>query len=115
MQTIIKILISSGIILFVSEIAKKDNLFGSLIASIPLVSVLSMIWLYVDTNDINKVKALANGILWMIVPSMSLFIVLPILINYGIQFYLSLTISILVTMVCYLLTISLMNYFGFEV
>ena len=113
MQTIIKILISSGIILLVSEIAKKDNLFGSLIASIPLVSVLSMIWLYVDTNDINKVKALANGILWMIVPSMSLFIVLPILINYGIQFYLSLTISILITMVCYLLTISLMNYFGF--
>ena len=92
MQTIIKILIPSGIILLVSEIAKKDNLFGSLIASIPLVSVLSMIWLYVDTNDINKVKALANGILWMIVPSMSLFIVLPILINYGIKFYLSLTI-----------------------
>ena len=115
MQTIIKILISSGIILLVSEIAKKDNLFGSLIASIPLVSVLSMIWLYVDTNDINKVKALANGILWMIVPSMSLFIVLPILINCGIKFYLSLTISILVTMICYLLTISLMNYFGFEV
>ena len=113
MQTIIKILISSGIILLVSEIAKKDNLFGSLIASIPLVSVLSMIWIYVDTNDINKVKALANGILWMIVPSMSLFIVLPILINYGIQFYLSLTISTLVTMVCYLLTITLMNYFGF--
>ena len=115
MQTIIKILISSGIILLVSEIAKKDNLFGSLIASIPLVSVLSMIWLYVDTNDINKVKALANGILWMIVPSMSLFIVLPILINYGIKFYLSLTISILVTMVCYLLTIFIMNYFGFRV
>ena len=84
MQTIIKILISSGIILLVSEIAKKDNLFGSLIASIPLVSVLSMIWLYVNTHDINKVKALANGILWVIVPSMSLFIVLPILINYGI-------------------------------
>ena len=115
MQTIIKILISSGIILLVSEIAKKDNLFGSLIASIPLVSVLSMIWLYVDTNDINKVKAMANGILWMIVPSMSLFIVLPMLIDYGIKFYLSLTISIMVTMVCYLLTISLMNYFGFEV
>ena len=113
MQTIIKILISSGIILLVSEIAKKDNLFGSLIASIPLVSVLSMIWLYVDTNDINKVKAMANGILWMIVPSMSLFIVLPMLIDYGIKFYLSLTISIMVTMVCYLLTISLMNYFGF--
>ena len=111
----IQVFISSGIILLVSEIAKRDNFFGGLIASIPLVYVLSIIWLYVDTNGIDKVKALANGILWMIVPSMSLFIVFPILINYGIKFYLSLTISILITMVCYLLTISFMNYFGFKV
>ena len=111
----INIFISSGIILLVSEIAKKDNLIGGLIASIPIVSVLSLIWLYVDTNDIDKVKGLANGILWMVVPSMSLLIVLPILINYGIKFYLSLTISGLVTMVCYLVTISLINYFGFKV
>ena len=113
--TLLKLLLSSSIIVLVSEIAKKDNLIGGLIASIPVVSVLSMIWLYIDTNDIDKVKALANGILWMVVPSMSLFIVLPILINYGIKFYLSLTISILITMVCYLLTISFMNYFGFKV
>ena len=111
----IKVFISSGIIVLVSEIVKKDNLFGGLIASIPLVSVLSMIWLYIDTNDIDKVKALANGILWMVVPSISLFIVFPILINYSIKFCLSLTISILITMVCYLLTISFINYFGFEV
>ena len=111
----IKVFISSAIIVLVSEIAKKDNIIGGLIASIPIVSVLSMIWLYIDTNDIDKVKALANGILWMIFPSMSLFIVLPILINCGIKFYLSLTISILITMVCYLSTISFMNYFGFKV
>ena len=111
----IKVFISSVIIVLVSEIAKKDNFYGGLIALIPLVSVLSMIWLYVDTNDIDKVKAPANGILWMVVPSMSLFIILPILINCGIKFYLSLTISILITMVCYLLTISFLNYFGFKV
>ena len=111
----IKVFISSAIIVLVSEIAKKDNIIGGLIASIPIVSVLSMIWLYIDTNDIDKVKALANGILWMIFPSMSFFIVLPILINCGIKFYLSLTISILITMVCYLSTISFMNYFGFKV
>lgn len=111
----IKVFISSAIIVLVSEIAKRDNLLGGLVASIPIVSVLSMIWLYIDTNDIDKVKALANGILWMIFPSMSLFIVLLILINCGIKFYLSLTISILTTMVCYLLTISVMNYFGFKV
>ena len=113
--TLLKLLLSSSIIVLVSEIAKRDNLLGGLVASIPIVSVLSMIWLYIDTNDIDKVKALANGILWMIFPSMSFFIVLPILINCGIKFYLSLTISILITMVCYLSTISFMNYFGFKV
>ena len=111
----IKVFISSAIIVFVSEIAKRDSLLGGLVASIPIVSVLSMIWLYIDTSDIDKVKALSNGILWMIFPSISLFIVLPILINCGIKFYLSLTISILITMVCYLSTISFMNYFGFKV
>ena len=111
----IKVFISSAIVVLVSEIAKKDNIFGGLIASIPIVSVLSMILLYIDTNNIDKVKALANGILWMIFPSMSLFIIFPILINCGIKFYLSLTISILITMVCYLITISFMNYFGFKV
>ena len=110
----IKVFISSAIIVLVSEIAKKDNIIGGLIASIPIVSVLSMIWLYIDTNNIDKVKALANGVLWMIFPSMSLFIILPILINCGIKFYLSLTISILITMVCYLITISFMNYFGLK-
>ena len=111
----IKVFISSAIIVLVSEIAKRDSLLGGLVASIPIISVLSMIWLYFDTNDIDKVKALANGILWMIFPSMSLFIVLPILINCGIKFYSSLIISMLTTMVCYLLTISFMNYFGFKV
>ena len=61
----IKVFISSAIIILVSEIAKRDNLLGGLVASVPIVSVLSMIWLYIDTNDIDKVKALANGILWM--------------------------------------------------
>ena len=63
LYTLLKLLLSSSIIVLVSETAKKDNLIGGLIASIPLVSVLSMIWLYIDTNDIDKVRALANGIL----------------------------------------------------
>jgi uncharacterized membrane protein (GlpM family) len=83
-------LISAGIIVIVSEISKKNTLIGGMIASIPLVSILSMIWLYLDTNNTEKVKALSNGILWMVIPSMALFISFPIMINYGLNFYLSL-------------------------
>ena len=112
LQNIIKIIISAGIIVLVSEIAKRNTFIGGLIASVPLISVLSMIWLYLDTNDLEKVKALSNGILWMVIPSMALFITLPILINYGINFYLSLIISIIVTISCYGLTIFTLTYFG---
>ena len=101
--------------MLVSEIAKRKSIFGSIIASIPLVSVLSMIWLYIDTGDLNKVKALANGILWMIAPSFVLFIIFPILINYGFKFYSSLLIAVLFSMLCYGLTIFIINYFGFKI
>ena len=63
MQTIIKILIASGPFDLVSEIAKKNTLFAGLIASIPLVSILSMLWLYFETEDIEKIKNLSNSIL----------------------------------------------------
>ena len=55
----IEVFISSTIIVLVSDIAKNNNIIGGLIASIPIVSVLSMLWLYIDTNVIDKVKELA--------------------------------------------------------
>ena len=93
LQTVIKLLISSGIIVLVSEIAKKDTYLGGLIASIPLVSVLSLIWLYIDTKDIESVRNLSNSILWMVIPSITLFISLPILLRSGIGFYLSIFLT----------------------
>ncbi len=113
-QTIIKLLISSGIIVLVSEIAKKSAYLGGLIASIPLISVLSMIWLYIDTKDIESVKALSNIILWMVIPSISLFISLPILLRSRISFYLSIFLSIIITIGCYGVTILLLSRFGIE-
>ena len=55
----IKVFISSAIIVLVSDVAKNNKIIGGLIASIPIVSVLSMLWLYIDTNVIDKVKELA--------------------------------------------------------
>ena len=53
---ILKIIISSIIIVLVSEISKKNSVFGAILASVPIITVLSMIWLYIDTEDINKIK-----------------------------------------------------------
>ena len=114
LQTVIKLFISSGVIVLVSEIAKKNTYLGGLIASIPLVSVLSMIWLYIDTKDIESVRNLSNSILWMVIPSISLFISLPILLRSGIGFYLSIFLSIIITIGCYGMTILLLSRLGIE-
>tara|TARA_B100000287_G_C20125495_1_gene580082 strand:- start:163 stop:513 length:351 start_codon:yes stop_codon:yes gene_type:complete len=112
---ILKVFISACIIVIVSEISKKNATMGGLIASIPLISILSMIWLYLDTNDIGKVKQLSNGILWMTFPSLSLFLTLPIFINLGIKFYLSLFISIIITFIFYGLTLFSIDYFEIKI
>ena len=114
LQTVIKLLLSSGIIVIVSEIAKKNTFFGGLIASIPLVSVMAMVWLYIDTKDIENINALSKSILWMVVPSLALFISLPVLLKSGVNFYISMGISILVTMGCYWLTIVALAKFGIK-
>ena len=114
LQTVIKLLLSSGIIVIVSEIAKKNTFIGGLIASIPLVSVMAMVWLYIDTKDIENINALSKSILWMVVPSLALFISLPVLLKSGVNFYISMGISILVTMGCYWLTIAALSKFGIK-
>ena len=113
-QAIIKIMVSSGIIVIVSEIAKKNSFFAGLIASIPLVSILSMLWLYFETEDIEKIKNLSNSIFWMVIPSLTLFLSLPVLINIGFNFYLSLIISIILTVGCYSVTLLILSHYGIK-
>jgi putative Ca2+/H+ antiporter (TMEM165/GDT1 family) len=63
---LLKLVITSVLIVAISEIGKKSFLVGAVLASVPLVSVLAMVWLYIDTRDAEKVAALAR---WPAVPS----------------------------------------------
>jgi len=109
-----KIIITSIIIILVSEISKQNSFFASILASIPLISVMAMIWLYVDTKDISKVIELSRGIFWLVIPSLTLFIIFPILLKFGINFYVSLTTSILVTVISYYFVVIVLNEFGIK-
>lgn len=111
---IVKVVISAILIVAISEISKRSTLIGAVLASIPLVSVLAMIWLYVDTKDVARVAGLASGIFWLVLPSLALFISLPILLKQGVNFYLSMTLSILITVFCYWLMVNLLHQLGIE-
>ena len=110
----LKLIISSGIITLVSEISKKSSFIGGLVASIPLISVLSMIWLYIDSRDLEKIKNLSTSIFWMVIPSLILLLSIPVLINLGLNFWYSLIIAIILTIAFYLLTIFILSHFGIK-
>ena len=97
LYVVIKVLLSAIIIVAVSEIAKRSSAFGALIASLPLTSLLAIIWLYLDTGDTAKVGALASDILWLVIPSLLFFIALPLLLRGGVNFWVSLLVACLIT------------------
>ncbi|HCL56571.1 MAG TPA: hypothetical protein DHW82_06130 [Spirochaetia bacterium] len=100
------------IIVIVSEISKKSSLIGGILASIPLLSLLSFIWIYIETKEIEKIIDLSYSIFFLVIPSLLLFILLPVLLKNKINFYLSLLISSVVTSVFYFVMVRILKYFG---
>ncbi len=111
---LIKIAVTTILIVAISEVAKRSSFVGALLASIPLVSVLAIVWLYVDTKDAARVSALASSIFWLVLPSLALFLTLPLLLKLGLNFYSSMGISIAITAGCYLLMVSILNSSGIK-
>lgn len=109
---LVKITITTLLVVVISEVAKRSSLAGAVLASVPLISVLAMVWLYIDTNDAEKVGALASSILWLVLPSLALFVSLPLLLKHGFNFYLSLGVSIGITVVCYFLMVVVLDRYG---
>ncbi len=97
---LIKLVISAALIVIVSEVSKRYSLIGGLLASLPLVSYLAMIWLYADTRDAAKVSDLSWSIFWLVLPSLSFFIALPLLLK-RLAFVPSLLLATLVMFVFY--------------
>ncbi len=72
-----KVLITAILVVAISEIGKRSTLVGALLASIPLTSLLALVWLYRDTGDALQAATLASGIFWLVLPSLLFFLVFP--------------------------------------
>jgi len=111
---LVKIALTTVLVVLISEIAKRSTLMGAILASIPLVSVLAMIWLYQETKDLSRISTLSTNVFWLVLPSLALFIALPLLLRQGIQFYFALSISLAITVACYGLMVMALNHFGIK-
>jgi hypothetical protein len=109
---VLKALLSGVIIAAVSEIARRSPSAGALVASLPLVSVLGMIWLWRDTSDSERLAAHAGATFWYVLPSLPMFLLIPAMLRAGIGFWPALAAGCTVTVALYLVMVLALARFG---
>jgi hypothetical protein len=114
LESVLKVFLTSLIVVAVAEASKRSSLLGALLASLPLTSLLAMGWLWSDTRDPEKIAQLATGIFWLVLPSLTLFIALPLLLRQGVPFLPSMLIAIALTVASYFAMLAVLRRFGIE-
>jgi len=107
-----KVILSLVLIVSISELSKRSSVWGAVLASIPLVSVLAILWLWVDTSNAEKVCALCRDIFWLVLPSLPFFLLFPFLLQKRVNFYLSLGLSLGLVVGLYTASVALMTRWG---
>ncbi len=112
MQLAVRALVSGGLIVAASEVAKKNELLGALIISVPLISIMAIIWLYNDTSDVEQVADFTTGILYLVIPSLTLFLSFPVLLRRGMEFWPALGLACLFTIGAYYVGLQLVERYA---
>jgi hypothetical protein len=100
------------IVAAVSEVAKRYPALGALIVSLPLISILAFVWLWIDTRDTDNVAALAQATFWFVLPTLPMFLVLPLLLRGGMGFWPALGLACGMTVLLYAATVWALGKFG---
>jgi uncharacterized membrane protein (GlpM family) len=108
-----KYLITAAVVVLVSEVAKRSDRLGGLFAALPLVTVLALIWLYVEHQPQTKIANHAWYTFWYVVPTLPMFLAFPLLLS-RLGFWPTLLACVAITVVCFWLFAQLVRRFGIE-
>lgn len=115
MEFAIRALLSGIIIALIAYVGKKAPAAGALIASMPLISILGMIWLWRDTGDSNLLADHAEATFFFVLPSLPMFLLIPLMLRGGQSFWIALGAGAVLTVMLYLLTAMLAARFGVRI
>jgi hypothetical protein len=101
-------------IVAISEISKRSTLAGSILASIPIVSLLAIVWMFIDTKDTAKIASLSHSIFWLVIPSLLFFFLFSVFLKRNIDFWWSLAISLIVMIIGYFAMIFILKKVGIQ-
>ena len=108
----IKAGLSGIIVAVVSEVARRSPTLGALVLSLPLVSILAILWLWQDTGDSVRVANFMQSTFWYVLPTLPMFLLMPALLRGGTGFWTTLAASCALTVVLYLVTVWMLGKFG---
>lgn len=110
---ITKYLITAGMVVFISEIAKRSDKLGGFIAALPIMTLLTLIWLYVENQSEEKISNHAYYTFWYVIPTLPMFLIFPYLLP-KIGFWATLGSCIVITTIIFGVFVLLMKNFGIE-
>ena len=110
---LLKIALSALMIVAITEATKRLGLFGALLASLPFLSLISMVWIYWETKDIEKIAVFSLQVFWFVIPSLGLFATLPWLLG-RFSFFASLALASMVTILLYLAMLGIFKLVGYD-
>ena len=108
----IKAAISGVIVAIASETARRSPALGALVVSLPLTSLLALVWLWHDAGDAERVAALAQSTFWYVLPTLPMFLLMPLLLRHGAGFWPALAAGCALTVALYLVTVLVLAKFG---
>lgn len=108
-----KYLTTAALIVAISEVAKRSDKLGALLTALPLVSVMTLIWLYIEKHPTAKIGDYASSTFWYVLPTLPLFLVFPLLLE-RVGFWWALLASSVMTMGLFFLFALFMRRFSIE-
>ena len=117
MPIILKYLITAGLVVLISEVARRSDRLGALIAALPMVTVLAMTWMFFELKGEQQTEKIANHAwytFWYVIPTMPMFLLMPWMLRKGIHYGWTLLASCVRTAVLFVLTAWIMKRFGVE-
>jgi uncharacterized membrane protein (GlpM family) len=110
---ITKYLLTAGMVVFISEVAKRSDKLGGFIAALPLMTLLTLVWLYVENQPEEKIANHAYYTFWYVIPTLPMFLLFPYLLP-KLGFGMALGICLMVTVIFFWLFALLLKGFGIE-
>ena len=110
---ITKYLLTAGMVVFISEVAKRSDRLGGFIAALPLMTLLTLVWLYVENQPEEKIANHAYYTFWYVIPTLPMFLLFPYLLP-RLGFWMTMGACVVATSICFGLFALLMKGFGIE-